>query len=134
MVKFMDVNEEIRYAIDYHEATKHSEASLMTSRHYLDFDNKPIPFKIYLELPSISLPINFPTPQVNALSCISGMISQRSSEDMKRLTTTTTSIDTSNTITTSGRPNFNIENLAEILFFSAGITRELKYPDIIKII
>ena len=128
MVKFMAVNEEIGYAIDYHEATKHSEASLMTSRHYLDFDNKPIPFKIYLELPSISLPINFPTPEVNALSCISGMISQRSSEDMKGLTTTTTSIDTSNTITTSSTPNFNIENLAEILFFSAGITRELKYP------
>lgn len=124
----MAVNEEIGYAIDYHEATKHSETSLMTSRHYLDFDNKPIPFKIYLELPSISLPINFPTPEVNALSCISGMISQRSSEDMKGLTTTTTSIDTSNTITTSSTPNFNIENLAEILFFSAGITRELKYP------
>jgi SagB-type dehydrogenase family enzyme len=129
MVKFMAVNEEIRYALDYHEATKHSEASLMTSRHYLDFDNKPIPFKIYLELPSISLPINFPTPEVNALSCISGMISQRSSDDMKGLTTTTTtSIDTTNTITTSSTPNFNIENLAEILFFSAGITRELKYP------
>src|SRR5215218_7671483 len=129
MVKFMAVNEEIEYAIDYHEATKHSEASLMTSRHYLDFDNKPIPFKIYLELPSISLPINFPTPEVNALSSISGMISQRSSEDMKGLTPATTSIDTSNTITaTSGTPNFNIKNLAEILFFSAGITRELKYP------
>src|SRR5215207_1214778 len=128
MVKFRAVNEEIRYALDYHEATKHSEASLMTSRHYLDFDNKPIPFKIYLELPSISLPIDFPTPEVNALSCISGMISQRSSDDMKGLTTTTTSIDTTNTITTSSTPNFNIENLAEILFFSAGITRELKYP------
>lgn len=128
MVKFMAVNEEIRYALDYHEATKHSEASLMTSRHYLDFDNKPIPFKIYLELPSISLPINFPTPEVNALSCISGMISQSSSDDMKGLTTTTTSIDTTNTITTSSTPDFNIENLVEILFFSAGITRELKYP------
>src|SRR5918999_225586 len=129
MVKFMAVKEEIRYALDYHEATKHSEASLMTSRHYLDFDNKPIPFKIYLKLPSIYLPINFPTPEVNALSCISGMISQRSSDDMKGLTTTTTtSIDTTNTITTFSTPNFNIENLAEILFFSAGITRELKYP------
>ena len=124
----MAVNEEIRYALDYHEATKHSEASLMTSRHYLDFDNKPIPFKIYLELPSISLPIDFPTPEVNALSRISGMISQRSSDDMKGLTTTTKSIDTTNAITTSSTPNFNIENLAEILFFSAGITRELKYP------
>src|ERR687897_2129725 len=100
----------------------------MTSRHYLDFDNKPIPFKIYLELPSISLPIDFPTPEVNALSRISGMISQRSSDDMKGLTTTTKSIDTTNAITTSSTPNFNIENLAEILFFSAGITRELKYP------
>src|SRR5215213_7337560 len=48
---------------------------------------------------------------------------------MKGLTPAMTSIDTSNTITaTSSTPYFNIENLAEILFFSAGITRELKYP------
>jgi SagB-type dehydrogenase family enzyme len=124
MIIFMVVNKEIRYALDYHEATKHSEASLMTSRHYLDFDNKPIPFKIYLEFPSITLPINFPTPEVNALSCISGMISQRSDDDTKGLTTTT-SIDANSASTTS---KFDIENLVEILFFSAGITRELKYP------
>jgi SagB-type dehydrogenase family enzyme len=130
IIMFMTVNKEIRYALDYHEATKHSEASLMTSRHYLDFDNKPIPFKIYLELPSISLPVNFPTPEVNALSCISGMLSQRSSDDMKGLTTTTTTtIDTiNNTVTTASTANFTIESLAEILFFSAGITRELNYP------
>jgi SagB-type dehydrogenase family enzyme len=129
MIIFMAVNKEIRYALDYHEATKHSEASLMASRHYLDFDNKPIPFKIYLELPSIPLPINFPTPEVNALSCISGMISQKSSDDMKGLTTAMTSTDnTNNFITASGVPNFDIESLAEVLFFSAGITRELKYP------
>ncbi len=71
---FMTMNKEIRYALEYHEATKHSEASLTTSRHYLDFDNKPIPFKVYLELPSIDLPINFPTPEANALSCISGTV------------------------------------------------------------
>ena len=76
MIMFMTLNNQIRYAIDYHEATKHSEASLMTSRHYLDFNNKPIPFKIYLELPSITLPISFPTPEVNALSCISGTVRQ----------------------------------------------------------
>jgi SagB-type dehydrogenase family enzyme len=129
MVMFIAVNEEIRYALDYHEATNHSEASLMTSRHYLDFDNKPIPFKIYLELPSISLPINFLTPEMNAITCISGILSQRSSEDMKGLTrTTTTMMDTTNTVTTSSTPNFSIESLAEILFFSAGITRELMYP------
>src|ERR687898_305167 len=124
MTIFMTVNRDIRYALDYHEATKHSEASLMTSRHYLDFDNKPLPFKIYFELPSITLPINFPTPEVNALSCISGIISQRSDDDTKGLTTTT-SIDAN---TASSTSKFDIENLAEILFFSAGITRELKYP------
>ena len=122
----MTVNNEIRYAIDYHEATKHSEASLMTSRHYLDFNNKPIPFKIYLELPSISLPISFPTPEVNALSCISGMINQRSHHDTNGLTTTTKTSRNSNN--SSNSPELDAENLAEILFFSAGITREMKYP------
>ena len=132
MIMSMTVNKEIRYASEYHEATKHSETSLMTSRHYLDFDNKPIPFKIYLELPSMSLPGNFPTPEVNALSCISGMLSQRFSDDMKGVMSTTTTMrsrDTTSTATpTSSTPNFSIENLAEVLFFSAGITRELKYP------
>ncbi|MDQ4015730.1 MAG: SagB/ThcOx family dehydrogenase [Thermoproteota archaeon] len=122
----MTVNNEIRYAIDYHEATKHSEASLMTSRHYLDFNNKPIPFKIYLELPSITLPISFPTPEVNALSCISGMISQRSHHDTNGFTTTTKTSRNSNN--SSNTPELDAENLAEILFFSAGITREMKYP------
>ena len=122
----MTVNNEIRYAIDYHEATKHSEASLMTSRHYLDFNNKPIPFKIYLELPSITLPISFPTPEVNALSCISGMINQRSHHDTNGLTTTTKTSRNSNN--SSNTHELDAENLAEILFFSAGITREMKYP------
>src|SRR5919112_1729264 len=126
MIMFMTVNNEIRYAIDYHEATKHSEASLMTSRHYLDFNNKPISFKIYLELPSITLPLSFPTPEVNALSCISGVISQRSHHDTNGLTTTTKTSRNSNN--SSNTPELDAENLAEILFFSAGITRKMKYP------
>ncbi len=119
----MAMNNEIRYALEYHEATKHSEASLMTSRHYLDFDNKPIPFKIYLELPSITLPINFPTPEVNALSCISGMMGQTHHDDTKRFKATLSKNSVTNT------HKLDIENLAEILFFSAGITREMKYPN-----
>ena len=125
----MGVNKEIKYASDYHEATKHSEASLMNSRHYLDFDNKPIPFKIYLELPSTPLPVDFLKPEVNALSCISSVINQRSRDDKKELSpaTTTKSVDSTNT-SAPIPPSLHIENLAEILFFSAGITRELKYP------
>ena len=119
---FMAMNKEIGYALEYHEATKHSEASLITSRHYLDFDNKPIPFKIYLELPYIDLPINFPTPEANALSCISGMIRQTPPNYTKQLTATSSK----NAVTSTSK--VDTRNLAEILFFSAGITREMKYP------
>jgi SagB-type dehydrogenase family enzyme len=123
------VNQEIKYALNYHEATKHSEASLMSSRHYLDFDNKPIPFKIYLDQPSVPLPIDFPKPEVNALSCISSLIDQRMPDERKgpstqRATMITSSSNSKNTNADIG-VNFHIENLAEILFFSAGITREL---------
>src|SRR5215208_1350729 len=111
---FMSMNKEIGYALEYHEATKHSEASLITSRHYLDFDNKPIPFKIYLELPYIDLPINFPTPEANALSCISGMIRQTPPNYTKQLTPTLSK----NTVNSTSEVDMG--NLAEILFFSAG--------------
>src|SRR5215216_340098 len=119
---FMAMNKEIGYALEYHEATKHSEASLITSRHHLDFDNKPIPFKVYLELPSIDLPINFPTPEVNAISCISGTIRQTPPDYTTQLTATLSKNNVTNT------SKVDMGNLAEILFFSAGITREMKYP------
>ena len=103
----------------------------MTSRHYLDFDNKPIPFKIYRELPSISLPTSFPTPEVNALSCISGLPNKGINDDTEKLTrakaTATTTISSKQT---NGSYNFatvDVSSLAEILFFSAGITREIRY-------
>jgi SagB-type dehydrogenase family enzyme len=124
----MSLNKETRYALDYHEVTKHSETSLLTSRHYLDFDNKPIPFKIYLELHSTSLPTSFPTPQVNALSCISGITNKGLNDDSESLTSqlgtepTTKSTDVINDI-----PYVDFSSLAEVLFFSAGITREIKY-------
>jgi SagB-type dehydrogenase family enzyme len=125
----MSLNKDIKYALNYHEATKHSEASLLTSRHYLDFDNKPIPFKIYLELPSISLPTSFPTPQVNALSCISGITDKGLNDDSEALTSALgTKTTTKNTNASNNLPHVDVSSLAEILFFSAGITREIKYP------
>ena len=106
----------------------------MTSRHYLDFDNKPIPFKIYRELPSISLPTSFPTPEVNALSCISDLPNKGINDDTEKLTkakaTTTTTTTTTSSKQTNGSYNFatvDVSSLAEILFFSAGITREIRY-------
>ena len=104
----------------------------MTSRHYLDFDNKPIPFKIYRGLPSISLPTSFPTPEVNALSCISDLPNKGINDDTEKLTKAkaTTTTTTTSSKQTNGSYNFasvDVSSLAEILFFSAGITREIRY-------
>ena len=41
---------------DYHERTKHSVASLQSNRHVLEWDNQPLPFKLYTELDPIPLP------------------------------------------------------------------------------
>lgn len=106
-------NGDIKYAIKYHEETKHSQLSVRMSRHYLDWDNRPKPFKVYTRLRSIPLPRNFPLPSAGALNSISGI---------KPTLTSPESAD-------AGRVPavVDINTLAEILFFSAGITREIKH-------
>jgi SagB-type dehydrogenase family enzyme len=99
------VNHEIKYAIEYHEETKHSEISIQLSRHYLDWDNRPRPFKIYTKLPSMALPQDFCKPSLDAITSISRI---------KPIESAPASI-------------LDIKKVAEILFFSAGITREMKY-------
>src|SRR5919198_2709453 len=106
------VNNDIKYALDYHEATKHSEISIQLSRHSLDWNNKPRPFKIYTKLPLIFMPSDFSQPDVDAITCI---------KTVKAINSMTT--DATNTTP----PQLDIRKLAEILFFSAGITREMKY-------
>ena len=106
-------NNKINYAIEYHEETKHSELSLQMSHHYLDFDNKPRPFKIYLDLPSIALPGDFPIPKADALTCIRSVMRLKKKEKQKE--------------GTRQQPTIDIRVLAQLLFFSAGITREMKF-------
>jgi SagB-type dehydrogenase family enzyme len=115
------MNRNISSALDYHEATKHSEISLMTQRHYLDFNNRPIPFKIYTsELPIYSLPSSFPLPRVGAIKSISAIPKRSDTRDSD-----TTDYD-------DRRPSrkLDVGDLAEILFFSAGITRAIKYNSV----
>ena len=90
-------------ALRYHDATKHSEISLRTSAHYLDWNNKPSPFKFYKNLQSIHLPRDFPHPNEPALEAMMGAGSLE----------TATPLD--------------IRHLAGILFFSAGLTRKMKF-------
>src|SRR3989441_6250984 len=96
-------NHDTAYALNYHESTKHSEISLRTSGHYLDWANKPSQFKIYEDLTSVSLPKNFPQPEAEPLMAISGRTSK--TEPL----------------------NLGLTELAELLYFSAGLTRKYRF-------
>ena len=89
--------------MNYHESTKHSEISLRTSGHYLDWANKPSQFKIYEDLTSVSLPKNFRQPEAEPLMAISGRTSK--TEPL----------------------NLGLTELAELLYFSAGLTRKYRF-------
>lgn len=92
-------------ALRYHDATKHSEISLRISGHYLDWDNKPSPFKVYTNLPSVRLPHDFPHPQKESLGAIRGEDSLKTREEV------------------------NLQVLTEILYFSGGLTRRMRIRD-----
>src|SRR5713226_3537936 len=64
-------NEYIEAARVFHEITKHSYTSVRSSPHFLDWDIKPIPYKIYPGAASVALPRDLnlsPTPALAALS------------------------------------------------------------------
>ncbi|TMI08989.1 SagB/ThcOx family dehydrogenase, partial [Candidatus Bathyarchaeota archaeon] len=94
---------DFRSALTYHEATKHSEVSIGASAHYLDWDNKPAQFKEYKNLPSIALPRVFPHPERNSIKAIK--------DEEKDI----------------GVKRIDIGVLSELLFFSAGLTRKMRF-------
>jgi len=96
-------NRDIQAAWRYHESTKHSYWSIRANPHLLDWANKPLPFKIYPKLEPIPLPRDVPQTGVTALSAISGFVP-------------------------SGDSVPDLHDLARILHFSAGITKQRKYP------
>jgi SagB-type dehydrogenase family enzyme len=96
-------NRDTACALRYHQATKHSEISVRTSAHYLDWENRPYPFKIYEGLPSTPLPRDFQWPQANALSSVGGV--RQDAEGA----------------------SFGVEELAGLVFFSAGLTRRFRH-------
>src|SRR5262247_2622340 len=55
----------------YHNATKHSFRSVRDKAHFLDWPNKPLPFKIYTALDPIELPREVPPLDMPALDAIS---------------------------------------------------------------
>jgi hypothetical protein len=61
-------NSNINIAKEYHEETKHSEITIRTATHYLDWANKPLQYKVYQDLTPITLPSNFPHPSTGTIS------------------------------------------------------------------
>jgi len=96
-------NRQLDAAWQYHTGTKHSYLSIRTSPHFLDWENKPLLFKIYPTLEVTRLPRDFRETGTPALSAISA----------------------ASPISADTIPD--LETLSQLLFFSAGVTRSKKY-------
>src|SRR5271169_1632999 len=98
-------NHDIQAAWKYHDSTKHSYWSIRNNPHFLDWANRPLPFKIYPKIEPFSLPRDVPQTVVAALSAISEPVLSSPADSMP-----------------------DLQDRSRILFFSAGITRQRAYP------
>jgi SagB-type dehydrogenase family enzyme len=89
----------------YHERTKHSPVSVRSSRHTLDWENQPLPFKIYPGLEPIPLPRELPPITIAALDAIAALEAPVTGDRVPDLVT-----------------------LTQVLYYSAGIVRRRSYP------
>ena len=101
----MPANRDLQAAWNYHNATKHSYASIRTNPHTLVWENKPTPFKIYPTLEVSRLPREVSQTGVAALSTVTASCAPASADVVPGL-----------------------DALAQLLYFSAGITKSKKYP------
>ncbi len=99
----MTANTDLAATWRYHEGTKHSEESLRKRRHSLDWDNQPIPYKVYTSLEPIPLPRELPPSEMPALDAIAN-IGQAPSGDVIP----------------------DLETVARLCLYSNGITRWLR--------
>jgi SagB-type dehydrogenase family enzyme len=98
-------NRDIQAAWKYHDGTKHSYWTIRNNPHFLDWANRPQPFKIYPEIEPLPLPRDVPHTGVAALSAISEPVPSSRADSVP-----------------------DLQDLARILYFSAGITKERKSP------
>src|SRR5438309_7486679 len=89
----------------YHNGTKHSYLSIRVHPHFLDWENKPLLFKIYPTLEVNRLPKDFRQTGVSALSAIA-----------------------STGVAAKGKKLPTLDDIAQLLFFSAGVTKSKKFP------
>lgn len=98
-------NRDTEAAWRYHDGTKHPDGLLMDPGHVFDPKLQPLLFKIYTGLEPIPLPLDKSSQGVPALSAISTDADARCGEAV-----------------------LDIGALARILYYSAGITKKIRYP------
>jgi SagB-type dehydrogenase family enzyme len=98
-------NRDLQATWKYHDGTKHSYWSIRSNPHFPDWANRPQPFKIYPKIEPLPLPRDMPQTEVAALSAISEPGPSAGDDSV---------------------PDF--QDLARILYFSAGITKQRKSP------
>jgi SagB-type dehydrogenase family enzyme len=87
----------------FHDATAHSPDSVRRGGHVLDWDNKPFPFKVYMDLPAVPLPREIDALAVPALAAVAG----------------------------DGPPpaaRLTLGALTSLLYHTAGVTKRKEYP------
>jgi len=99
-------NRDIDATWRYHDGTKHSYSSIRTNLHHLDMANRPLPFKVYPKIELFPLPRDLPQTGVAALSAISEPVDSSRADAVP-----------------------DLHDLARVLYFSAGITKQRAYPD-----
>ena len=100
----METNRDVEAAWEYHEGTKHSFQSVHSSQHFLDFENKPLPFKIYTGLEPISLPQGLEPSGVPALEALAASAAEPEGDRLP-----------------------DLKLLARLLHYAAGITKRMRY-------
>src|SRR6266513_813407 len=98
-------NREIQAARKYHDGSKHSYWSVRNHPHFLDWANRPLPFKIYPKIEPLPLPRDVPQTGVAALSAISEPVASSRADSIP-----------------------GVQDLTRLLYFSAGITKQRAYP------
>ena len=98
-------NRDPKAAWSYHNHTKHSYESIHTEPHYLDWENQPLPFKVYKTLEPMPLPRDLLSSGIPALSAVSAFNAPAATPSLPSLAL-----------------------LASLLYFSAGITKRKQYP------
>jgi SagB-type dehydrogenase family enzyme len=98
-------NRDMQATWKYHDGTKHSHWSIRNNPHLLDWASRPQPFKIYPKIEPFPLPRDVPQTGVAALSAISEPVPSSRADSVP-----------------------DLHDLARILYFSAGITKQRAHP------